>query len=82
MVSQFPLLYQEGVQNVLFSWLRILGWMFNGVVSAVMIFFFCTRALEHQSFDGKAVDYQILGATMYTCIVWVVNLQMALSVSY
>uniref|UniRef100_A0A7N1A1N6 Phospholipid-transporting ATPase n=2 Tax=Kalanchoe fedtschenkoi TaxID=63787 RepID=A0A7N1A1N6_KALFE len=79
---KFPLLYQEGVQNVLFSWLRILGWMFNGVVSAVMIFFFCTRALEHQSFDGKAVDYQILGATMYTCIVWVVNLQMALSVSY
>ncbi|CAM8884297.1 unnamed protein product [Rhodiola kirilowii] len=81
---KFPLLYQEGVQNILFSWLRILGWMFNGVISAFMIFFFCTKALEHQAFneDGKVVDYQILGATMYTCIVWVVNLQMALSVSY
>uniref|UniRef100_A0A7N0U1E2 Phospholipid-transporting ATPase n=1 Tax=Kalanchoe fedtschenkoi TaxID=63787 RepID=A0A7N0U1E2_KALFE len=81
---KFPLLYQEGVQNVLFSWLRILGWMLNGVISAVIIFFFCTRALEHQAFneEGKVVDYQIIGGTMYTCVVWVVNLQMALSVSY
>uniref|UniRef100_A0A453RFS5 Phospholipid-transporting ATPase n=1 Tax=Aegilops tauschii subsp. strangulata TaxID=200361 RepID=A0A453RFS5_AEGTS len=42
---QYPELYQEGVQNVLFSWRRILGWMFNGVVNAILIFFFCTTAL-------------------------------------
>ncbi|CAM9001167.1 unnamed protein product [Rhodiola kirilowii] len=81
---KFPLLYQEGVQNVLFSWRRILGWMFNGIISAVMIFFFCASALEPQAFnrEGKSVGYEILGATMYTCIVWVVNLQIALAVSY
>lgn len=81
---QFPLLYQEGVQNILFSWIQILGWMFNGVITALMIFFFCTKALQLQAFNqaGKVLDYQILGATMYTCIVWVVNLQMALSVRY
>ncbi|KAI5353017.1 PREDICTED: putative phospholipid-transporting [Prunus dulcis] len=81
---KFPLLYQEGVQNVLFSWRRILGWMLNGVTTAVIIFFFCTKALEHQAFnnEGKTVGGDILGATMYTCIVWVVNLQMALSISY
>lgn len=28
------------------------------------------------------VGYEILGATMYTCVVWVVNCQMALSISY
>lgn len=81
---QFPLLYQEGVQNVLFSWRRILGWMFNGLISAVIIFFFCMNALEPHAFnqDGKTAGRDILGATMYTCIVWVVNLQMALAISY
>lgn len=81
---KFPLLYQEGVQNVLFRWRRIIGWMLNGVCSAVIIFFFCTRALESQAFnkDGKVAEFAILGTTMYTCVVWVVNCQMALAVSY
>ncbi|XP_073302651.1 putative phospholipid-transporting ATPase 9 [Primulina huaijiensis] len=81
---KFPLLYQEGVQNVLFSWCRIIGWMFNGVCSAVIIFFFCTEALSLQSFktNGKIAEYQILGATMYNCVVWVVNCQMAISINY
>lgn len=81
---QFPLLYQEGVQNVLFSWRRILGWMLNGFCSALIIFFFCTKALELQAFnnDGQTAGRDILGGTMYTCIVWVVNLQIALAVSY
>ncbi|CAI9761835.1 unnamed protein product [Fraxinus pennsylvanica] len=81
---KFPLLYQEGVQNVLFSWRRIIGWMLNGHCSAVIIFFFCIKALNPQSFnkDGKLAEYQILGATMYTCVVWVVNCQMALAISY
>ncbi|XVF03487.1 hypothetical protein REPUB_Repub04eG0265400 [Reevesia pubescens] len=81
---KFPLLYQEGVQNVLFSWRRIVSWMFTGFYSAIIIFFFCSKALEHQAFNdaGKTVGREILGATMYTCVVWVVNLQMALSISY
>ncbi|ONK66265.1 uncharacterized protein A4U43_C06F5920 [Asparagus officinalis] len=81
---KFPLLYQEGVQNVLFSWVRILGWMFNGVLGATIIFFLTTSALQHQAFrnGGEVVDLETLGATMYTIVVWVVNVQMALSVSY
>ncbi|KAH6798646.1 ATPase E1-E2 type family protein / haloacid dehalogenase-like hydrolase family protein [Perilla frutescens var. frutescens] len=81
---KFPMLYQEGVQNLLFSWRRIVGWMVNGLCSAIIIFFFCTRALSPQGFnkDGKPADFQILGATIYTCIVWVVNCQMALAISY
>lgn len=78
------MLYQEGVQNVIFSWLRILGWMFNGICSASIIFFFCTSALQHQAFrkSGEVIDLGILGATMYTCVVWVVNCQMALYITY
>ncbi|XP_022738677.1 putative phospholipid-transporting ATPase 9 isoform X2 [Durio zibethinus] len=82
--SMFPLLYQEGIQNVLFSWLRILAWAFNGVLSATIIFFFCITAMQHQAFrkGGEVVGLEILGATMYTCVVWVVNCQMALSITY
>ncbi|XP_057415558.1 putative phospholipid-transporting ATPase 9 [Lotus japonicus] len=81
---KFPLLYQEGVQNILFSWKRIFGWAINGVSSSAIIFFFCIRAFKHQAFreGGEVVGLEILGATLYTCVVWVVNCQMALSISY
>ncbi|CAL5038429.1 unnamed protein product [Urochloa decumbens] len=81
---QYPQLYQEGVQNILFSWHRILGWMLNGVMNAVLIFFFCITAFEDQAFrqDGQVAGLDALGVVMYTCIVWVVNCQMALSVNY
>ncbi|GMH31586.1 hypothetical protein Nepgr_033430 [Nepenthes gracilis] len=81
---KFPRLYQEGVQNVLFSWRRILGWSFNGVLSATTIFFFCVRATDCQAFrrGGEVVGFEILGTTLYTCVIVVVNAQMALSVSY
>ncbi|CAA2967155.1 phospholipid-transporting ATPase 9 [Olea europaea subsp. europaea] len=81
---KFPLLYQEGVLNVLFSWRRIIAWMVNGLCSSIIIFFFCKRALDPQAFnkDGKIAEFQIFGAIMYTCVVWVVNCQMALAISY
>ncbi|KAK3132367.1 hypothetical protein QOZ80_6AG0520290 [Eleusine coracana subsp. coracana] len=81
---QYPGLYQEGVQNILFSWPRILGWIFNGVLNAILIFFFCITAFEDQAFrqNGQVAGLDALGVVMYTCIVWVVNCQMALSVNY
>ncbi|KAI9177677.1 hypothetical protein LWI28_018029 [Acer negundo] len=81
---KYPLLYQEGVQNVLFNWPRILGWMSNGVLSSIIIFFFTTNSVFNQAFrtDGHVVDYEVFGVTMYTCVVWAVNCQMALSINY
>nr|GMD77180.1 putative phospholipid-transporting ATPase 9 [Ipomoea batatas] len=81
---KFPLLYQEGVENVLFNWRRIIGWMLNGVCSALIIFFVCITILDPQAYmkDGKIAGYAVIGATMYTCVVWVVNCQMALAISY
>lgn len=40
--------------------------------------------MENQAFrkGGEVVGLEVLGATMYTCVVWVVNCQMALSISY
>uniref|UniRef100_A0A1J3H2W1 Phospholipid-transporting ATPase n=1 Tax=Noccaea caerulescens TaxID=107243 RepID=A0A1J3H2W1_NOCCA len=81
---KFPVLYQEGVQNLLFSWRRILSWMFHGFCSAIIIFFLCKTSLESQAFnhEGKPAGRDIIGGTMYTCVVWVVSLQMVLTISY
>lgn len=81
---KFPVLYQEGVQNLLFSWRRILSWMFHGFCSAIIIFFLCKTTLESQAFNhqGKPAGRDIFGGTMYTCVVWVVSLQMVLTISY
>ncbi|GAB2297092.1 Putative phospholipid-transporting ATPase 9 [Dionaea muscipula] len=81
---KFPLLYQEGIQNMLFGWRRIFIWMLNGVYSGVIIFFFCAKALGETGFNsqGKTVGFEIFGTTMYTCVVWVVNCQMALFIQH
>ncbi|KAL8130275.1 hypothetical protein V2J09_019430 [Rumex salicifolius] len=81
---KFPNLYQEGVQNLLFSWRKILGWSFNGILSATTIFFFCVWSMDNQAFrrGGEVMGFEVLGATLFTCIVWVVNTQMALSINY
>ncbi|KAK2986132.1 hypothetical protein RJ640_024681 [Escallonia rubra] len=81
---KFPVLYQEGVQNSLFTWFGILSWALNGVFASVCTFFFCILAMEYQAFHkgGEVVGLEILGTMMCTCIVWVVNCQMALSVNY
>ncbi|XP_021733270.1 probable phospholipid-transporting ATPase 8 isoform X2 [Chenopodium quinoa] len=79
-----PDLYAEGIENILYSWPRILGWMFNGLCSSMIIFFLTTSSLKHHAFrsDGRVVDFSVLAATMYSCVVWTVNCQMALSINY
>ncbi|MCL7023503.1 hypothetical protein MKW94_016229 [Papaver nudicaule] len=81
---KYPLLHQEGVQNILFSWRRILGWMLNGVCSSIIIFFLTTNTILQHAFreDGRVAGAEELGIAMYTCVVWTVNCQMALSVNY
>ncbi|WZZ68387.1 hypothetical protein YC2023_079757 [Brassica napus] len=64
--------------NVCFSSLPVIALgVFDQDVSAR----YCLKpqAFNHQ---GKTPGKEILGGTMYTCIVWVVNLQMALAISY
>lgn len=58
--------------------------MGNGFISAMIVFFFCFEAVGEQAFrsNGQVAGYAIFGGIMYTCVVWVVNLQMALAVSY
>ncbi|KAL5723693.1 P-type phospholipid transporter [Ranunculus cassubicifolius] len=81
---KYPILYQEGVKNILFSWLRILGWMFNGICSSVVIFFFTTSSIFHQAFrtDGRVAGVNVIGVSLYSCVVWTVNCQIVVATSY
>ncbi|MBA0675531.1 hypothetical protein Goari_017070 [Gossypium aridum] len=81
---EYPSLYKEGMDDVLFRWTHILSWMFNGVLSSVIIFFLTANSITGQAFrkDGQVADYSVLGLTMYTCVVLAVNCQMALCINY
>eukprot|EP00249_Psilotum_nudum_P024537 c29212_g1_i2 orf=822-4364(+) len=81
---EFPYLYQLGAQNMLFGWDRIFGWMINGVCSSVIIFFFVESILRHQAFrkDGRVSGLEVMGAILYSCVIWTVNCQIALAIKY
>ncbi|KAI7985561.1 putative phospholipid-transporting ATPase 9 [Camellia lanceoleosa] len=83
-LKAIPSFVPEGIQNVLFSWLRIFSWALSGAFSATCIFFFCIYSMEDQAFRKRreVVSLEILSTTMYTCVVLVVNCQMALSINY
>ncbi|MCO5593988.1 hypothetical protein L7F22_048007 [Adiantum nelumboides] len=77
---QFPHLYQQGIKNLHFGWVRILGWMANGVASSLVVFYFTESILKHQAFrkGGQVAGLAVLGTTLYTCVVWTVNCQLVI----
>uniref|UniRef100_A0A6V7QQ72 Phospholipid-transporting ATPase n=1 Tax=Ananas comosus var. bracteatus TaxID=296719 RepID=A0A6V7QQ72_ANACO len=81
---QFPALYQQGPKNVFFDWYRIFGWMGNGLYSSLIIFFLTIGIIYDQSFraGGQTADMAAVGTTMFTCIIWAVNVQIALTMSH
>ncbi|XP_010540082.1 PREDICTED: probable phospholipid-transporting ATPase 4 [Tarenaya hassleriana] len=81
---QFPALYQQGSKNLFFDWYRILGWMGNGVYSSLVIFFLNIGIIYEQAFrtGGQTADMDAVGSTMFTCIIWAVNVQIALTMSH
>jgi phospholipid-translocating ATPase len=81
---QFPALYQQGPQNLMFKWSRIMGWLLNGVYSSVIAFVFTRLAIAKGAFrsGGQLPELEAWGAIMYTCIIWTVNVQLVLAISY
>ncbi|KAK7271984.1 hypothetical protein RJT34_28298 [Clitoria ternatea] len=81
---QFPALYQQGPKNLFFDRYRILGWMGNGLYSSLVIFFLVIIIFYDQAFraNGQTADMAAVGTTMFTCIVWAVNCQIALTMSH
>ncbi|RVW87875.1 putative phospholipid-transporting ATPase 7 [Vitis vinifera] len=81
---QFPALYQQGQRNIHFSWVRIIGWILNGVVTSLVILTMNIRILSPTAFreEGDVADMAHLGAITYTCVIWTVNCQIALIISH
>lgn len=81
---QFPALYQQGARNIFFNWYRVLGWVANGVYVSLITFFFNIGIFKDQAFrlGGQTPDMAIVGTTMFTCIIWTVNCQIALAISH
>ncbi|KAM1016849.1 probable phospholipid-transporting ATPase 4 isoform X2 [Malus sylvestris] len=81
---QFPALYQQGPRNLFFDWYRILGWMGNGVYCSLIIYFLNIIIFYDQAFraNGQTADMAAMGTTMFSCIVWAVNCQIALTMSH
>ncbi|CAD5188331.1 unnamed protein product [Musa acuminata subsp. malaccensis] len=81
---QFPALYQQGPRNLFFDWYRIFGWMGNGLYSSIAIYFLNIHIFYNQAFraEGQTADMAAVGTAMFTCIIWAVNLQIALTMSH
>ncbi|KMZ65115.1 putative Phospholipid-transporting ATPase [Zostera marina] len=81
---QFPALYQQGPKNLFFDWTRILGWMANGILSSLIIFFLIIGIFYDQAFasNGQTSDKCIIGTAMFTSIIWTVNIQIFLMINH
>ncbi|XP_020598834.1 probable phospholipid-transporting ATPase 4 isoform X2 [Phalaenopsis equestris] len=81
---QFPALYQQGPNNLFFNWSRIIAWTANGLYSSLVLFFINISIFYDQAFqsEGRTADMATMGTTMFTCIIWAVNLQIALTMSH
>lgn len=81
---QFPALYQQGPKNLFFDWYRIFGWLGNGVYTSLIVFFLNIIIFYDQAFraEGQTADLIAVGTTMFTCIIWAVNCQIALTMSH
>ncbi|PKU83339.1 Putative phospholipid-transporting ATPase 4 [Dendrobium catenatum] len=81
---QFPALYQQGPKNLFFDWSRIIAWTANGLYSSIVVFFINISIFYDQAFqsEGQTADMAAMGTTMFTCIIWAVNLQIALTMSH
>ena len=84
LLLQFPALYQQGPRDLFFGWYRIIGWMFNGLSASIIIFLLNIAIFYHGAFcaGGQTADLAAVGTTMFTCIIWAVNVQIALIMSH
>jgi phospholipid-transporting ATPase len=80
--KEFTKLYAVGQKNQIFTDTAFVWWVFKGLVHAIMVFFFTYTALHSGILtpDGKNTDLWAFSIIECTCIVFVVNLELALHV--
>ncbi|KVH97928.1 Cation-transporting P-type ATPase [Cynara cardunculus var. scolymus] len=82
--QMFPALYQQGPRNLFFDWYRIFGWMGNGLYCSLIVFFLNIIIFYDQAFrvGGQTADMTVVGTAMFTCVIYAVNCQIALTMSH
>lgn len=83
---RFPQLYRTGQANGYFLPSRIFSWMLNGVMQAAFCFFSVIYAYGYGKVPdrriGRTVGLFTIGTTMYTCVLFIVNIQIAVVIQY
>jgi phospholipid-transporting ATPase len=76
----FPSLYAVGQLDQIFTLSAFIWWIMKGFVHAVMVFFITYSALTSGilTTDGRNTDLVSFSVIEFTCIVFVVNLEIAL----
>ncbi|XP_057853489.2 probable phospholipid-transporting ATPase 12 isoform X3 [Cryptomeria japonica] len=79
---QFPCLYRQGQRNQSFTAWKLTSWFFNGIIQALLSFFVILLSYSYHSDrqNGQMIDINSVGTTMFTSIVLIVNLQMAVAI--
>ncbi|KAH9318645.1 hypothetical protein KI387_020414, partial [Taxus chinensis] len=79
---QFPPLYGQGQRNQSFTAWKISWWFINGIIQALISFSVILLSYSKYSDreNGQMVDIYSVGTTMFTSIVLIVNLQMAIAI--
>lgn len=83
---RFPSLYKKGQVNGYFRPHTISAWMINGAIQAAVCFFSVVYCYGYGKISdrgtGQVVGLFTIGTTMYTCVVFVVNIQVAVVIQY
>ena len=77
---EYPGLYGQGPRNEYFSVGLRTYWIVNGVYQSVVTFFFVLGVMGSGVSDrssGNPAELAVVGATLYTCVVLTVTLQLA-----
>lgn len=81
----FPQLYKKGQLNGSLLLKRIISWMMNGVLQAAVCFFSVVYGYGYGKVpdrNGQTMGLFTMGTTMYTCVLFVVSIQIAVVIQY
>jgi magnesium-transporting ATPase (P-type) len=79
--NQVPKVYETGRLNKIFTKSAFVMWVLYGVFHSVIIFFIPLYAGSRSVLDGSGrnSDFTVFSTTSFSCIIFVVNLKLALS---
>eukprot|EP00850_Spirogloea_muscicola_P023031 SM000324S12588 [mRNA] locus=s324:28481:30696:+ [translate_table: standard] len=81
---RFPGLYRQGQRNSFFTVVPIIGWLLNGLVQSAICTYLVLAYywIGADRSNGRTPDLLSIGTTLFTVILFTVNLELVLAVQY